>query len=415
MENRTAKTATEWVFVARSVGRLPDGQTQALRCMARAEVVAESGTDWLTVALAWYQDFDDLDMARQCLAHVEAKADYDPDAWEQTADAWVQIGCVPEAVKWHLKLVDLEPPRFVEDIDDPPWGFGTTSIDWARDKARGLVAGAREQIQDNLNDALRSMVEAEYVAEDSRARISIAQSWVEDFRDTESAARCLDAAEEFADNCYECTEVASLWKNLLSDHDRGVRCLREAERMATHVEEWHDIADTWKRDFEDMDAYYRCLDAAGRHIEEFSSEEFLDFEKDAFDDLAARDEAGVMDLGVLASHSLHRVGTWQRGCLSTHREGSNARYYSFTLTEDDEVSLFLTSGVNNFLYLIRGAGPNGALLNQDYSAENEHDEDPDSNIAIIKGNLTPGTYTVEAATHRQAATGIFALTIYRGV
>ena len=180
MEYSTAKTAIEWVFVARSVGRLPDGVTQALRCMARAEVVAEGVADWLTVALAWYQDFDDPDMARQCLAHAEAKAD-GPDAWEQIADVWAQIGCVPEAVKWHQEAIRFDPPRFVEDIDDPPWGFGKTSTAWAREKARDLVAEAKEQIQGDLSGALRSMVEAEYVAEDSRARIPIAKSWIEDF------------------------------------------------------------------------------------------------------------------------------------------------------------------------------------------------------------------------------------------
>ena len=414
MEYSKAKTATEWVFVSRSVNQLPDGQAQALRCMARAEVIAEGVSDWLTVGLAWYQDFDDLEMAKQCLTHAEAKADHE-DAWERIAEVWVQIGCIPQAVKCHQEDIRFEPPRFVDDIDDPPWGFGTTSIDWSRDKARGLVADAKEQIQDNLSGAIRSMVLAEHVAEGSQARIPIAKSWAEYFRDLESAARCLDAAEEFADDCYESAEVALLWKNLLSDHDRGVRCLREAEQSAGNIEEWHHIADIWKRDFEDMDAYYLCLDAAAEHMEDFSSEEFLDFEKDVLDDLAARDEAGLTDLGVLESRSSYRAGIWQDGCLSNHREGSNARCYSFTLIRDDEISIFLTSGVNNFLYLIRGAEPNGALLDQDHSAENEDDEDPDRNIAIVKGNLTAGTYTVEAATHRPGATGIFALAIYRGI
>ena len=87
MESGTAETTSEWVFVARSVGQLPNGQAQALGCMARAQVVAESVTDWLNVALAWHQDFDDLDLARQCLALAEAKAGYDPDAWEHIAES----------------------------------------------------------------------------------------------------------------------------------------------------------------------------------------------------------------------------------------------------------------------------------------------------------------------------------------
>ena len=110
MESDTAKTATEWVFVARSVRQLPNGEAQALGCMARAQVVAESVTDWLNVALAWHQGFDDLDRARQCLALAEAKAAYDPDGWEHIAEAWVEIGCVPEAVKWHREVIRSNPP-----------------------------------------------------------------------------------------------------------------------------------------------------------------------------------------------------------------------------------------------------------------------------------------------------------------
>ena len=412
MEDSTANTATEWVFVAKSVSRLPDGQTQALRCMARAGVVAEDVADWLALALTWHQDFDDLDIARQCLAHADAKAN-DPDAWDQIAEVWVQIGCFPEAVKYHQAIIRFDPPRFVDDIDDPPWGFGRTSIDWARDKARSLVAEAKEELPENLNDALRSMVEAEYVAEDSRARISIAKSWKDDFGDIESAARCLDAAEEYADNCHEYRGVAVLWKDLLLDHDRGVRCLKEAERMATQIDEWQDIGDTWKRDFEDMDSYYRCLDAAGGQIEEFYSQEFRDFEEYAFADLVARDEAGIMDLGVFGPDRLDRVGTWKSECLSKHREGSNARYYSFTLTQNESVTICLTSQVNNFLYLSSGADRFSELLSRVNSSEDEDDEELDTCVSGLERSLRAGTYTLEAAAHRQGATGIFALSIYR--
>ena len=414
MESGTAETASEWVFVARSVGQLPNGQAQALGCMARAQVVAESVTDWLNVALAWHQDFDDLDLARQCLALAEAKAGYDPGAWEHIAEAWVEIGCAPEAVRCHQEVVRLDPPRFVEDIDDPPWGFGETSTSWARDKARGLVAEAKEQIQDDLSGALRSMVEAEYVAEDSRARISVARSWVEDFGDVESAARCLDEAEHSADNCYEYTEIAGLWRGLLSDRDRGVRCLGEAERMATYFEAWQAIADVWKQDFEEMDGYYRCLDAAGGQMEELYSQEFRDFEEYAFADLVARDEAGVMNLGIFPAFASHRVGTWQSDCLSNHREASTARYYGFTLTQNETISIYLTSKVNNFLYLIGGAGPDGELLFQANSAEDEEEEELDTRVSGLKRSLKAGAYTVEAATHRPGETGIFVLTIYPG-
>ena len=197
--------------------------------------------------------------------------------------------------------------------------------------------------------------------------------------------------------------------------DRGADCLRGAERMATHIEEWQEIAAIWKRDFEDMDSYYRCLDAAGGQIEEFYSEEFRDFETYAFADLVARDEAGVMDLGVLPPDVLYRVGTWQSECLSIHREGSTARCYRFTLTQNGAITIYLTSKVNNFLYLIKGAGSNGELLGQNNSAEDEDDEELDTRVSGIERSLSAGTYTIEAASHRQGETGIFALNIYHAI
>lgn len=52
MQENTAKTATEWVFVARSLAQLPDGQSQAMRSMARAAMAAEGIEAWITVATA---------------------------------------------------------------------------------------------------------------------------------------------------------------------------------------------------------------------------------------------------------------------------------------------------------------------------------------------------------------------------
>ena len=71
MQENTAKTAAEWVFVAKSVAHLPGGEVQALRCMARAELAAQDTVDWLAVAEAWAQDFDDSEIARQCLSKAE--------------------------------------------------------------------------------------------------------------------------------------------------------------------------------------------------------------------------------------------------------------------------------------------------------------------------------------------------------
>ncbi len=52
VQENVAKTAAEWVFVAKSVAQLPGGEGQALRCMARAKLLAKGATDWLAVATA---------------------------------------------------------------------------------------------------------------------------------------------------------------------------------------------------------------------------------------------------------------------------------------------------------------------------------------------------------------------------
>lgn len=87
MQENVAKTAPEWVFVARSVAQLPDAQEVALRCMARADMAAQDGTDWLIVSEAWAQDFNDSEMAWQCLAKAESLA-VGSNAREQVADDW---------------------------------------------------------------------------------------------------------------------------------------------------------------------------------------------------------------------------------------------------------------------------------------------------------------------------------------
>ena len=52
VQENVAKTAAEWVFVAKSVAQLPGGESQAMRCMARAEELAQEVSDWLAVAKA---------------------------------------------------------------------------------------------------------------------------------------------------------------------------------------------------------------------------------------------------------------------------------------------------------------------------------------------------------------------------
>ncbi len=87
MQESTAKTAAEWVFVARSVAQLPGGESLALRSVARAGMAAQNVADWLTVAKVWAQDFDDTEMAKHCMEKAESDAE-DTEEWVRIAKAW---------------------------------------------------------------------------------------------------------------------------------------------------------------------------------------------------------------------------------------------------------------------------------------------------------------------------------------
>ena len=101
-----------------------------------------------------------------------------------------------------------------------------------------------------------------------------------------------------------------------------------------------------------------------------------------------------------------QAGTWADDCEATNRIGTYARYYTFTLEQDTEVRIDLTSIHDPYLFLLRGAGRNGTLVaqNDDITAT----VDLDSRISIT---LEAGTYTIEATTYNTWDTGDFTLTI----
>ena len=89
MQENTAQTVTEWVFVAKSVAQMPYGQNPALRCMAHAETQAQDVTDWLAVATAWQRDFSNSDKARECMNNAESLAQNSAD-WILITDSWAK-------------------------------------------------------------------------------------------------------------------------------------------------------------------------------------------------------------------------------------------------------------------------------------------------------------------------------------
>ena len=101
------------------------------------------------------------------------------------------------------------------------------------------------------------------------------------------------------------------------------------------------------------------------------------------------------------------TGNWMSDCASEGRSGSYARYYTFTLVDESEVTVTLESDEDTYLFIREGAGRDGSVLH-------EHDDiesggaDTDSMLSVT---LQPGEYTIEATTYAAAVTGDFTLTL----
>ena len=100
------------------------------------------------------------------------------------------------------------------------------------------------------------------------------------------------------------------------------------------------------------------------------------------------------------------TGAWITGCQSQVPDRGYARYYSFTLDQQSDVTIDLQSTVDPFLYLRRGAATSGAILH-----ENDDIERGVNLNSQISQTLAAATYTIEAATFDDDETGAFTLTI----
>ena len=105
------------------------------------------------------------------------------------------------------------------------------------------------------------------------------------------------------------------------------------------------------------------------------------------------------------------AGTWNSDCTSNipAPRGSGdryARFSTFTLFTESDVTITLSSDEDAFLYLRTGMFTDGAALheNDDYSY-------PASTDSRIEEALTPNTYTIEATTYMAGVTGDFILTV----
>ena len=71
------------------------------------------------------------------------------------------------------------------------------------------------------------------------------------------------------------------------------------------------------------------------------------------------------NLGTLPTGTTSIDGTWNGDCASTHQSGSYARFYAFTLTRRTQVQIDLRSAADAYLYLLRGAGSGGSIVDED--------------------------------------------------
>ena len=99
-------------------------------------------------------------------------------------------------------------------------------------------------------------------------------------------------------------------------------------------------------------------------------------------------------------------GSWSAGCQSEVPGRGYARYYSFTLGEEQEITIDLESSVDTYLYLRSGEAKNGTALRENDDVETGVDTD-----SRISERLSAGTYTIEATTYNAAQAGSFTLTI----
>ena len=99
-------------------------------------------------------------------------------------------------------------------------------------------------------------------------------------------------------------------------------------------------------------------------------------------------------------------GSWTADCPSTNRDSAYARFYTFTLTQQAEVTITLESATDPYLFLLSGTGADA-----DYLTENDDIDAPSRNFnSSITRTLNSGSYTIEATTYTAGLTGNFTIT-----
>ena len=103
--------------------------------------------------------------------------------------------------------------------------------------------------------------------------------------------------------------------------------------------------------------------------------------------------------------TVSRDGAWSSGCASANRSNRYARFYSFSLDQQADVQIDLTSATDTYLFLLQGSGTDGTII------ERDDDGGPTGYDSRIARALSPGSYTIEATTYGSRRTGNFTLTL----
>ena len=100
------------------------------------------------------------------------------------------------------------------------------------------------------------------------------------------------------------------------------------------------------------------------------------------------------DIGSLSATAT-RNGSWSSDCQSSVSGRGYARYYTFTLSSETDVTINLESSVDTYLYLRSGSVTSG-------SAQHENDDIVSWNTnSQIVATLSAGSWTIETTTYSE--------------
>ena len=110
----------------------------------------------------------------------------------------------------------------------------------------------------------------------------------------------------------------------------------------------------------------------------------------------------VVDMGDFESRLEVIDNYWEEQCESRNRPNDgeyHARFFTFNLNEEADVTITLESNPDAYLYLLEGDGQRGYVLFED--------DDTEGTNPRIRTTLQAGRYTVEATTYETGVTGDF--------